>query len=98
MVPLSKPFILIFSAVSFLRMELKQLQMEYYKILSAKYMLGLGLKWQKNCKQDCLVAICSVYLFPCTFFILKRLYIGSIALLWHNAKVLALLKVKCEIH
>ena len=23
---------------------------------------------------------------------------GSIALLWHNAKVLALLKVKCEIH
>ena len=24
--------------------------------------------------------------------------IGSVALLWHNAKVLALLKVKCEIH
>ena len=23
---------------------------------------------------------------------------GSVALLWHNAKVLALLKVKCEIH
>ena len=25
-------------------------------------------------------------------------YIGSVALLWHNAKVLALLKVKCKIH
>ena len=29
----------------------------------------------------------------------KKLYVyGSVALLWHNAKVLALLKVKCEIH
>ena len=33
-----------------------------------------------------------------TYKRLQNVYYGSVALLWHNAKVLALLKVKYEIH
>ena len=38
---------------------------------------------------------CKAYAY---FNMLKSWAKGSVALLWHNAKVLALLKVKCEIH